>query len=191
MSQSQLLIHVLDVLDAVGIPYMLTGSFVSSLQGEPRATHDIDLVIDLAAESVKRILEAFSSPGFYLDESAMYEAVVRKSTFNLIDYHEGDKVDFWLLTEEPFDRSRFARRRSVELLGRVLFVSSPEDTILAKLRWAKLSGGSMKQFTDAVRVFEVQYGTLDIAYLADWVNALGIADFWRRLQEEAEPVAWP
>ena len=28
--------------------------------------------------------------------------------FNLLALTEGDKVDFWILTEEPFDRSRFA-----------------------------------------------------------------------------------
>ena len=27
--------------------------------------------------------------------------------FNLIDLKEGDKVDFWLLTNETFDKSRF------------------------------------------------------------------------------------
>ncbi len=41
------------------------------------------------------------------------------------------------------------------------------STILAKLRWAKLSGGSEKQFTDALRVFEVQAGELDLDYLED------------------------
>jgi hypothetical protein len=43
-----------------------------------------------------------------------------------------------------------------------IWVSSPEDTILAKLRWADISGGSEKQFTDALRVFEVQQGNVDI-----------------------------
>jgi hypothetical protein len=33
------------ILDDVGIPYMLTGSFASGFHGSPRATQDIDLVI--------------------------------------------------------------------------------------------------------------------------------------------------
>jgi hypothetical protein len=37
-------------------------------------------------------------------------------------------------------------------MGLEMQVSSPEDTILAKLRWAKLLGGSEKQITDALRV---------------------------------------
>ena len=30
--------------------------------------------------------------------------------FNVIDTSEGDRIDFWMLTESAFDRSRFARR---------------------------------------------------------------------------------
>jgi len=40
MSQQELLKTVIQVLDRVGIPYMLTGSIVSSLQGEPRSTQE-------------------------------------------------------------------------------------------------------------------------------------------------------
>ena len=70
------------------------------------------------------------------------DAINRQGMFNLIDVTSGDKVDFWMLTNEPFDRSRFARKYAEEVWGMRITVSSPEDTILAKLRWAKLSGGS-------------------------------------------------
>ena len=52
MSQQELLTRVLATLDGAGIDYMVTGSVVSSLQGEPRATHDVDLVVALAAPAV-------------------------------------------------------------------------------------------------------------------------------------------
>jgi len=65
-------------------------------------------------------------------------------------------------------------------------VSSPEDTILAKLRWAKLSGGSEKQFTDALRVYEVQFDRLDMDYLRRWAKKIGVAPMLKRLKEEAE-----
>jgi len=65
-------------------------------------------------------------------------------------------------------------------------VSTPEDTILVKLRWAKLSGGSEKQFIDALRVYEVQYGNLDLNYLDHWVKKLEIEPLWKQLLDEAE-----
>ncbi|MGD2154528.1 MAG: hypothetical protein PVG79_14760 [Gemmatimonadales bacterium] len=69
-----------------------------------------------------------------------------------------------------------------------LWVSSPEDTILAKLRWARLSGGSQKQETDALRVYEVQYSLLDTEYMEGWVEALGLRAEWQRLLEVARPI---
>jgi hypothetical protein len=54
---------------------------------------------------------------------------------NLLDSSTGDKVDFWLLKDEPFERERFARWLGVEAMGLRLNVSTPEDTILMKLRW--------------------------------------------------------
>ena len=32
-------------LDAIGVRYLVTGSIAATLYGEPRATHDIDLVV--------------------------------------------------------------------------------------------------------------------------------------------------
>ena len=106
----------------------------------------------------------------------------------MIDLADGDKVDFWILTDEPFDRSRFTRKYAQSFLGLELLVSRPEDTILAKLRWAKLSGGSEKQFIDALRVYEVQYEVLDRPYLNEWAGRLELEDLWERLQKEAEVV---
>ena len=74
------------------------------------------------------------------------------------------------------------------LTGIALKVSTPEDTILAKLRWAKESGGSEKQFNDALGVYEVQRARLDLAYLDDWANRLDVAHLWARVKAEATPV---
>jgi hypothetical protein len=69
-----------------------------------------------------------------------------------------------------------------------LVVSAPEDTILKKLEWSRRSGGSEKQFGDALSVYEVQAGQLDEEYLRKWAAELGVADLLVRLLEEAEPV---
>jgi len=109
MSQSELLKKVIVALEATGTPYMLTGSYASSLQGEPRLTHDIDLVVAITPVAARALISAFASPDYYLDEFAVNDAIARKSQFNLLDVSAGDKVDFWILTDEPFDQTRFAR----------------------------------------------------------------------------------
>ncbi len=188
MSQQELLKKVVQALDQAGIQYMITGSLVSSLQGEPRSTHAIDMVIATERSRAHELVEAFPPPDFYLDEDSILDAITKQSMFNLIDLKGGDKVDFWILTSEPFDQSRFSRKMSEEFMGLEMQVSSPEDTILAKLRWAKLSGGSEKQFTDALRVYEVQYGKLDRDYLEHWAKKLDVESLWKHLTDEAEIV---
>jgi len=186
MSQQELLRKVIQALDSAGIEYMISGSMASSLQGEPRSTHDIDIVVAIERASARKLAEAFSPPDYYLDEQSIIEAIGGNGMFNLTDVNSGDKVDFWVLTDEPFDRSRFARRYIEEATGMRIAVSSPEDTILAKLRWARLSQGSEKQFTDALRVYEVQFPKLDMTYLHRWAKELGVESLLDRLQKEAE-----
>jgi hypothetical protein len=176
VSQQALLERIVKALEGSGIPYMLSGSLASSLQGEPRATHDIDLVVDVAAAE---------APDVYLDEGAVRDAVRRRGMFNLIDPSSGDKADLWLLKDEPYDRERFARRVPAEALGLELMVSAPEDTILMKLRWSASSGGSEKQLLDAAGVYEFQEGSLDEAYLDRWANELGVTEALAEIRAQA------
>jgi hypothetical protein len=186
LQPERLIRRVIQTLEDTGIEYMVTGSVVSSLQGEPRSTHDIDLVVALRKSAVQKLVEAFPSPDFYLSEPSMLDAINTGGMFNIIDTNEGDKIDFWMLTDEPFDHSRFSRKYAEDVMGFSIQVSSPEDTILAKLRWAQLSGGSEKQFADALRVYEVQYRKLDLDYLTDWAETLNVESALKRLQDAAQ-----
>ena len=62
-------------LNKNNIEYMLTGSFVSSLQGEPRLTHDIDLVIDISKSEANKMISVFSKDIFYFDEDNIIHAI--------------------------------------------------------------------------------------------------------------------
>jgi hypothetical protein len=188
MSQQELLRKVVETLESVGIEYMITGSVVSSLQGEPRASHDIDVVVAIPGSGVSRLLASFPPPDYYLDGDSLREAIRTGAMVNLIDVKGGDKVDFWPLTDEPFDQSRFARRYPEDFAGIRMMVTRPEDTILMKLSWAKRSGGSEKQYTDALRVYEVQFLNLDQSYLDLWAKRLSVDSDLARLQKEAQVI---
>jgi hypothetical protein len=73
---------------------MLTGSLVSSIQGEPRSTHDIDVIISIRPSDIPGIVQAFPAEEFYLDQESMTQALKNQGMFNVIDLQEGDKVDF-------------------------------------------------------------------------------------------------
>ena len=191
MSQQELLTDVVQTLKSLGIEFMLSGSHASSLQGEARATHDIDLVAKLTPDDVDPLFTAFQEDRFYLSKSAMVEAIQKKRMFNLLEATTGEKVDFWILTNSPFDQSRFARRQPIDIGDLVVDVSSPEDTILMKLLWCKRSGLSEKQMNDVLRIYELQCELLDLSYLQKWIVELNLMDLWQRVLDESEPFIPP
>ncbi|GAB6274284.1 MAG: hypothetical protein STSR0004_11470 [Peptococcaceae bacterium] len=65
---------------------MITGSIVSSLQGEPRSTYDIDMVIAIQKSEAKKLVEAFPPPDFYIDEDSILDAINRQR--NMVVYLE-------------------------------------------------------------------------------------------------------
>ncbi|MGH7213798.1 MAG: hypothetical protein ACREIT_03425 [Tepidisphaeraceae bacterium] len=188
MSQQELLIRVVTVLEGAGIPYMVTGSTASSMQGNPRSTHDIDLVVQITPADIPKVRAAFPPDDYAFDDVAAVEAIRRRDMFQLWHYKSGDKVDFWTLKPEPYDQSCFARRHRETVYGVGIFVSRPEDTILQKLKWSVMCGGSEKQFNDVLGVYEIQYAKLDMAYIERWVDALEVCDLWARVQREAKPL---
>jgi hypothetical protein len=188
MSQSELLALVTQTLTRLGIDHMITGSLASSLYGEPRATHDIDVVAQFDERHIAPLAAAFPAPQFFLSEENIRDALGPAGMFNILEMDSGVKIDIWRLTTAAFDRARFERRRSELIDQHAITFSSPEDVILAKIAWAKLSGGSEKQLTDAIRVYETQYEKLDHTYLSQWVERLDVNEQWQQLLREARPL---
>jgi hypothetical protein len=171
-------------LDSAGVPYMLTGSLASSLHGEPRTTHDVDLVVVITREQLRLIVERFKRMGLYVSEEAAVEALEKKTDFNVIDFSGGWKVDFVIRKGRPFSRTEFDRRREVEFAGLQMPIASAEDVVIAKLEWAKI-GGSDRQIEDVVGILRVQKGRLDFAYIEEWVRSLELAEQWQIAQTRA------
>ncbi len=185
MREAELLRRVIGTLERAGVPYMLTGSFASSLQGYPRSTGNVDLVAGLDAGAVRELKLAFPGPEFELDEEAALRAVAGLEAFQLTG-PGGARVVFWPASDSAFDRARFARSYAEEFQGQRLTVSSPEDTILVKLYWGGRSGETEKQAQDALGVYELQYSRLDLAYLRRWAAALGVQRQLAALEKEAQ-----
>jgi hypothetical protein len=170
MSQAELLGLLVSVLGDLGISHMLVGSHASSFYGEARSTHDVDLVIDLDSAKIAALVARFDPDRYYISETALREGRMA----NLIDTFSGDKVDCFILGSDPIDRLSFSRRRSETIMGIEIALASPEDTILAKLRWSEMSGGSSQQQHDVREIFRHQGELLDVAYLRTQAVQMGI-----------------
>lgn len=167
-------LEVTRVLDALAIPYVVGGSYASSLHGEPRSTRDCDLVVELVKGHLGRFCQALEDK-FYLSRAAIEEALARKSTFNLIHFQTGFKIDIFVSAGRPFDRERMARALVLEVAGQPVRFSTAEDTILAKLEWQALSN-SEQQWRDILGIVLLAEDGLDRGYLRHWATELGVLE---------------
>lgn len=176
--------QIVELLERADVPYMITGSIASSLHGEPRATRDVDVVIDPEADGLERLVDEIKRAPLYVDLDAARTALRDRGQFNAIDGTSGWKVDFVIRKDRPFSRAEFDRRQRVDLLGTSSWVASPEDMIVAKLEWAAATD-SDRQLSDVAAMVSVGAGAMDIAYVECWVTELGLHDGWSRVQASA------
>lgn len=177
--------RTLAALEAAGIPHMLTGSFASSLHGEPRSTQGIDIVIAPTREQLSVLLRHLPEADYHVSRDAAFDALLHHGQFSVIDHATGWKIDFIMRKPRAFSREEFARRRPAELSGVVLDVATAEDVLIAKLEWAKL-GGSARQIEDAAGIIRLQGENLDTGYVQRWVDALRLGEQWSAARSMAE-----
>ncbi len=181
MSQGDLLARIVRGLNEAGIPHMVVGSLASSFHAEPRTTQDIDIVIDPTPDGLTRFIEALPRPELYADAGAAAEALARRTSFNVIEADTGWKVDLLIRRDRPFSREELDRRIPVRILGADTHVATAEDTIIAKLEWAKL-GESDRQLRDVASILAVNRDTLDHGYLDRWISSLGLSEIYHHSQ---------
>jgi hypothetical protein len=184
MNQSEFLDHVAKCLESAGISYMVAGSHGSSYHGQPRATNDIDVIIDPSPEQLHAFLKLVSVINYVSTEAAK-EALSRRTMFNVINLSEGLKADLIVRKDRPFSVEEFRRRQIGTIGGRQVPIATPEDVILTKLEWDKITH-SERQLTDALQVTIAQWESLDQPYLRKWAIELGVLETLEELLGKAE-----
>lgn len=178
---------VTDVLDELNIPYVIGGSMASIIHGMLRTTMDVDIVADMRPAHIQPFASALQD-SFYADEQMIRQAVQQRSSFNLIHLETMFKVDIFLTKARAFDQQQLARRVAAPVSddeAKQIWVLSAEDVVLAKLDWFRMGGGtSERQWRDILGVLKAQRGYLDVAYLRQWAQELGLTDLMERALDE-------
>jgi hypothetical protein len=174
VTQIEVFQEILGRLRELGIAYALTGSYASTYWGEPRSTHDIDLVVMVTADQAAALAEAAGS-AYYADPEMAREAPGHTNHFNFIHLETGLKIDFWVVGPSAYDRESFARRLAPEEGRPLLVVLAPEDVILSKLLWTRAGGGE-RHWHDIRGIIRMRGARLDLQYLRDWAARLDLSE---------------
>jgi hypothetical protein len=181
---------VIAEFERLGIDYYVGGSIASSLCGIGRSTLDVDIIADLTENKVDVLVNKLRST-YYIDGNMIREAIRRHSCFNLIHLTTSYKIDVFVLKNRKFDGLSMSRRRKDILHDEdksyQIYLSSPEDILLAKLEWYRLGDEiSDKQWNDILGVMKVQQDALDRDYLEKWAIELGVDDLLHKACKEID-----
>jgi hypothetical protein len=171
---------VLQKLEENDIPYMLVGSVASMIYGEPRMTHDMDLVVEILPRQVPRIESLFPIEEFYCPPTEIISAEISgRGQFNLIHHDSGLKIDLMIRKESEHAKTEFARRRKAPFWqGHEVYIASAEDVIIKKLDFYNQSG-SEKHLRDIRGM--LAHTPVDETYLKAWVSTLGLDAQWAKV----------
>lgn len=181
-------LEVIKVFENLNIPYYIGGSLASSAFGVARSTMDVDLVADIKVEHAS-VLEKRLGADFYVEREMIEKAIEKHSSFNLIHLETMFKIDVFISTDQPFDKTVLSRRRPQRAMpesDRQIYFSSPEDIILRKLLWFKKGQEAASlQWNDVLGVMKVQREALDLEYLKRWADKLRILELLKKALLEA------
>lgn len=186
MTSDEAAAAVIDALESLRVPYMLVGSFASNYYGVPRATQDIDLVVQARGETICAVAKELG-PRFRLDPQISFETVTATSRLVLYVSQIPFEVEFFLLSDDAHDQQRFARRQRVVLLNRQTFLPTVEDMIITKLRWW-MEARRTKDLDDARGMIAVQGSRIDWAYVDEWCDRHGTREILENLRNSTPTV---
>ena len=84
-------IRVVKALDEIGAPYMIVGAFGGTIFGITRATHDIDIIVDLREKDIETLSQRFPLPRYYADPEMIKNSVEMGIMFNQVHQDEVGK----------------------------------------------------------------------------------------------------
>jgi hypothetical protein len=181
---------VIAALEAAGLDYLIGGAVAVWAWGEPRATQDLDLVVDIPLGHVQRLSEELEKRSMLVPAEIILDAVLEDRAdlpINAIHMSTGFKAElFPLRPGDDLRRSALGRRQLVDLgpdLGE-LYLHAPEDLILYKLCYYNMSYQT-KHLRDIGSIIAALGDELDHSYIEGWAGRKGLSALWSEILSQS------
>jgi hypothetical protein len=175
-------------LNKLGIRYMVTGAVAAIVYGEPRLTHDIDLVIELKTEDTGKMIESFSPKEFYCPPEEYIQLEMKRTSrghFNIIHFETGFKADCYLMGQDELHHWGMLNRKEFIVEGESIWVAPPEYVILRKLEYYR-EGKSQKHLLDVANMLRISSPQIDFPLLQEKIRNCGLEREWAEVKKLLE-----
>lgn len=155
-----LYVNLISLVEETRTPYIVIGGLAVGVIGEPRLTHDIDLIVFLAIENIQAFLEKSKKRGFIFNDKEVFKEIRSTGTFRLNYglFH----ADF-IIASTRLEKNALKRGQKIMLFGKKAVFPSPEDLILLKI-----IPGRERDLLDAKSIVKRHFDKLDKRYLEKW-----------------------
>jgi hypothetical protein len=181
---------VIEALNAAGVEYLIGGAIAEWAWGEPRATQDLDLVVNIPIKSVNKLSKELKKRDMLIPPEIILDNILEDRAdipINAIHMYSGLKADLYPVREgDELRQSAFQRRQQVDYgppIGKV-YIHSPEDLILYKLMYFGLSQQS-KHSRDIAAILKSKKNELDLYYIVGWAARLGLSSLWKEMLDSS------
>src|ERR1041385_4123353 len=126
MPEADLFLLFVRPFNRAGIRYMIGGSVAVIFYGEPRLTHDVDLIVFLPPPEISRIQQIFPQADFYVPPEeiiALEASREQRGSFNIIHSSTGFKADIYLTGRDDLNAWGFRRKRETQFEGETIVLA--------------------------------------------------------------------
>ena len=163
------------------IQYAVTGSVASIIYGEPRMTHDIDIVIEINVNSIGNFIKAFPSGEFYCPPMEILKIEILRTSrghCNIIHNETGFKADIYFAGSDGFQKWAVASARNFDLNDSIISIAPPEYVIIKKLEFYK-EGNAQKHIDDIKSIVFNSRELIDFSLLEKYIKEFGLLKGWK------------
>ncbi len=183
MQEANLYKIFISKFNLANINYMVTGSVASIIYGEPRMTHDIDLVVSLNEKDISKLIQAFPASEFYFPPEEVVKVERTKTSrghFNIIHFETGFKADVYLVGKNELAKWGIENAKEYELEGEKIFIAPPEYVIIMKMNFY-LEGGSEKHINDIKSILKYSKDLIDFDILNKFIKNYNLQTIWEKI----------
>ena len=112
------------------VKYLVIGGIASILYGIPRATFDLDILIETTEQNAKRLLEALKAVGFGTASMTDADALLANA---ITIFKDRVRIDVQTSTPGILFEAAWELRNTVNYEGQTIFLISRDDLIASKL----------------------------------------------------------
>lgn len=182
MQQDNLFAIFTEPISNSRISYFIGGSVASIVYGEPRLTHDIDVVLYINKAQASKLINLFPEEQFYLPPLEVLENEIElgaKGHINLIHHETGFKCDIYFTGDDELQLWALDNINEIEFMGSKLRIAPIEYVIVKKLIYFR-EGNSHKHLNDIKGMLRESRDIINYEVLQNYLKKYNVIDLFNQ-----------